>query len=74
MTSNAFALMDLAVSAELADFPPQRRHELISEAAYFRAEARGFVPGSDLDDWLDAEAEIDGQLAEHGWRGAQTGV
>lgn len=27
----------------------------ISEAAYYRAEARGFVPGRELDDWLAAE-------------------
>lgn len=30
----------------------------IAEAAYFRAEQRGFVPGNELDDWLDAEAEV----------------
>ena len=68
MTSHAEALIDLSVSAELAGFPPERRHELISEAAYFRAEARGFAPGNDLDDWLDAEAEVDERLAEHGLR------
>jgi len=68
MTLHAEALIDLSVSAELAGFPPERRHELISEAAYFRAEARGFAPGNDLDDWLDAEAEVDERLAEHGLR------
>lgn len=30
----------------------------ISEAAYYRAEKRGFEPGYDVDDWLAAEAEI----------------
>lgn len=32
----------------------------IAEAAYYRAEKRGFEPGYDLDDWLAAEAEITG--------------
>jgi hypothetical protein len=30
----------------------------IAEAAYYRAEQRGFVPGYELDDWLAAEREI----------------
>lgn len=32
---------------------PQR----IAEAAYFKAERRGFAPGRELDDWLEAERE-----------------
>ena len=36
----------------------QQMNELISAAAYFRAERRNFEPGHELDDWLDAEAEI----------------
>ena len=31
---------------------------LISEAAYYRAERRGFAPGGEVEDWLAAEAEI----------------
>jgi Protein of unknown function (DUF2934) len=31
----------------------------IAEAAYWRAERRGFAPGRELDDWLEAEREID---------------
>ena len=38
------------------------RYMRIAEAAYFRAEKRGFVPGNEIGDWLDAEAEIDGVL------------
>lgn len=60
-------LIDLSVSAGLGGFPLERRHALIAEAAYFRAEARGFAPGGDIDDWLDAESEIDERLAAHGW-------
>ena len=37
---------------------PVRRHRLIAEAAYYRAEKRGFTSGSELQDWLEAEAEI----------------
>jgi DnaK suppressor protein len=36
------------------------RERQVAEAAYYRAERRGFEPGCELDDWLAAEAEIDG--------------
>jgi Protein of unknown function (DUF2934) len=35
------------------------RLQMIAEAAYYRAEARGFISGDELQDWLDAENEID---------------
>ena len=35
------------------------RHTLIAEAAYRRAEKRGFVDGYDLQDWFAAEREVD---------------
>ena len=37
----------------------EERHQLICTAAYLRAERRGFVPGSELEDWLAAEAELE---------------
>ncbi len=37
----------------------EERHRMIAEAAYFRAEARGFRDGDPLEDWLTAEAEFD---------------
>lgn len=37
------------------------RETRIAEAAYWRAERRGFQAGSELDDWLAAEKEIDGR-------------
>jgi hypothetical protein len=40
----------------------EERHALIERAAYGLAEARGFSPGEELDDWLAAEAAIDRQL------------
>jgi chromosome segregation ATPase len=39
-----------------------RRHEMIAEAAYFRAERRGFDGGDPLIDWMEAEAAIDAML------------
>jgi len=35
---------------------------MISEAAYYRAEGRGFQGGDPEQDWLDAEAEVDALL------------
>ncbi len=40
-----------------------QRHALIAQAAYFRAERRGFRAGHELEDWLAAEAEVERQLA-----------
>jgi hypothetical protein len=37
----------------------QEREQLIATAAYFRAQQRGFAPGYEEDDWLQAEAEVD---------------
>jgi hypothetical protein len=39
------------------------RNEMVSRAAYFRAERRGFSGGSALQDWLEAEVEIDQLLS-----------
>jgi hypothetical protein len=41
----------------------QRRH-YVEVAAYHIAERRGFAPGDPLEDWVQAEAEIDRLLAE----------
>lgn len=32
---------------------------MVAEAAYYRAERRSFAPGKELDDWLEAEKEIE---------------
>jgi predicted nucleic acid-binding Zn-ribbon protein len=39
-----------------------QRQQMIAEAAYFRAERRGFKGGDAVRDWCEAEAEIDAQL------------
>jgi hypothetical protein len=41
------------------DFAIAGRHKKITEAAYFKAQQRGFVPGHELDDWLAAEQKVD---------------
>jgi hypothetical protein len=51
-------------AARRVNLAGEDRRRLIAEAAYFRAEQRGFVPGSELEDWLAAEIEIDALLGE----------
>ena len=41
----------------------ENREARIAEAAYWRAERRGFGGGQELDDWLAAEKEVDEELA-----------
>ena len=38
-----------------------RRRSLIAEAAYYRSLRRA-TPGTDIDDWLAAEKEVDAKL------------
>lgn len=50
--------MNMGYGVERRDFSPDEQRRLIAEAAYFRALERGFAPGCEMDDWLQAEAEI----------------
>ena len=45
---------------------PEQRHCMIAEAAYYRAERRGFDGGDPVADWLDAEAETEALLRSSG--------
>ncbi len=38
----------------------EHRKEIIAMTAYFKAEQRHFEPGHEMEDWLEAEAEIYG--------------
>lgn len=40
-----------------------QRPQRIAVAAYYRSEHRGFAEGQELEDWLEAEKEIDASLA-----------
>jgi hypothetical protein len=41
-----------------ADLSPEDVYRLIQETAYFKAKARGFEPGGEVQDWIEAEAEV----------------
>jgi len=47
-----------------AAIPLEKRKHYVEMAAYYIAERRGFAAGDLLDDWVQAEAEIDRLLAE----------
>ena len=59
-------VIDVEVKEELTEslISNEERLEMISEAAYYRAEARGFSPGDQLRDWLEAESLVDEMLNE----------
>jgi hypothetical protein len=46
------------------NFSLEQREAMIREAAYYCSARRGFVPGHDLEDWLAAEAAIEGGSTE----------
>jgi len=52
---------DLVAEAPAAPTAEADRYAMIAQAAYYRAEKRGFRPGEQLDDWLAAEADITAQ-------------
>lgn len=41
------------------DITPEERWKMIAVAAYHKAEKRGFAPSHELQDWTEAEKEID---------------
>ena len=45
-------------SGSSPELSAQERERLVAQAAYFRAEKRGFAPGCELQDWVEAEAEV----------------
>lgn len=49
----------------------ESREARIAEAAYWRAERRGFTAGQELDDWLAAEKEVDDDIADRRTRREQ---
>ena len=40
------------------DMSPEEVYRLIQETAYYKAKARGFAPGHEVQDWIEAEAEV----------------
>jgi hypothetical protein len=41
---------------------PVEREQMIAQGAYYRAQGRSFEPGHELEDWLEAEAELKAEL------------
>jgi hypothetical protein len=37
---------------------PEELWKQIAEAAYYKAKARNFTPGGEVQDWIEAEAEV----------------
>ena len=51
--------VEAITNGEKTPVTSEKRYQMIAEAAYFRAEKRGFVGGDVAQDWQEAEAEID---------------
>ena len=45
--------------ASLLKISPEERWKMIAVAAYHKAEKRGFAAGGDMQDWDEAEKEVD---------------
>jgi len=41
-----------------AQMSPEEVYRLIQETAYYKAKARGFAPGHEVQDWIEAESEV----------------
>jgi hypothetical protein len=55
---SGFAAAAIAKSAQCRLIDDEAKRLMIAEAAYYRAEKRGFVPGGELQDWLEAETQV----------------
>ena len=49
-------LKDYSGGIDLDEF-----REMVAVNAYYRAEKRGFKPGHEMDDWFEAEKDINSQ-------------
>jgi len=56
-------IVSKAAPAARGPIPEQQRHVMIAEAAYYMAERRGFESGRELEDWLQAESQIETAIA-----------
>lgn len=56
------AVKKTAPKKKAATISPEHRYHMISTAAYFLAERRGFAGGYEMQDWISAEAQIDTNL------------
>jgi hypothetical protein len=56
--------MPMAASMPSVSAAQVDREQLIAQEAYLRAERRGFEPGHEIEDWLEAERTV-GAVATH---------
>ncbi len=56
------------IPAGEAGVTPVAQEQMIAVAAYYRAEQRGFSPDQELEDWLQAEKEIESRAVGGGSR------
>jgi hypothetical protein len=68
LTRNGQALSIAKTDVTVSD---DVRRAMIAEAAYLRAEQRGFASGYEVEDWLLAEREVDALLSAHHGKAAQ---
>lgn len=59
----AAAKATVATPEEEQGATAEERHRMIAETAYLIAEQRGFQGDLSLQDWLQAEAEVDARFA-----------
>jgi hypothetical protein len=64
-TPSARTSIEAVAAPDSASAGGVSRQQMIAEAAYARWERRGFTHGGDLQDWLEAEAEIDRKPSTH---------
>ncbi|HKO88919.1 MAG TPA: DUF2934 domain-containing protein [Burkholderiales bacterium] len=67
-TSNEGGRMEPAAETRSDDLA-----RMIAEAAYYRAERRGFAPGYEIEDWISAEIELNARLNDED-KGASVGI
>lgn len=52
---------ELLPNIDTGGVDPDEFRRMVAERAYCKAEKRGFEPGHDMNDWLEAEREISNQ-------------
>ena len=57
------ATLSTAKHQESQDVTPEQRHQMVAVRAYLIAEQRGFQGDMALNDWLQAEVEVDNRVA-----------
>ncbi|NOY72604.1 MAG: DUF2934 domain-containing protein [Gammaproteobacteria bacterium] len=66
ITSKTISTPTLPLSSSLIPatlMSAEQRHQMIAEAAYAIAEQRDFKGEASLDDWLQAEVDVDNRMA-----------